>query len=472
MYLPCRLTKKPWSADPGLMAIISKLITGKSAITKLIAYSPNFKSIFNMRAKINEESVIDCQKLRDLNYAKNRFHSTQKPLGRFVLTLDALIATAVEITIRRKGAPEACASEFLASVTEEDVLTIAMLADAGDESSAIVRFFDKEDYDVAAVPEVISMYLHRIDHLFIKRHCLTLVGTYTEYILDVLKKPHPIILHKQGRVRSLGGNTLQPEMVNRCISRMVAWVRLVMASIAAEFPSWEVLNAFSAFNLKFANTPFVHDSLCRLANVFGLDAAKLQSEFDDFRTFANHQLVKGLDNCAAWRESILSIRRSGQVKIRHPHEQLRAAFCRYALCMGATTSGVERSFSSILSVINKQRQSIRSSVLANDIKLKLLTSDIGRSDQEICLAAMSIWVATYGHARLSGNRRLKQRWVSGRRVERQRSKLAESQWTANRRLAVDRLVQSGKKRTFAEMSADANRLSRGGWTPGHDKAAR
>lgn len=355
MYLPCRLTKKPWSADPGLMAIISKLITGKSAIAKLIAYSPNFKSIFNMRAKINEESVIDCQKLRDLNYAKNRFHSTQKPLGRFVLTLDALIATAVEITIRRKGAPEACASEFLASVTEEDVLTIAMLADAGDESSAIVRFFDKEDYDVAAVPEVISMYLHRIDHLFIKRHCLTLVGTYTEYILDVLKKPHPIILHKQGIVRSLGGSTLQPEMVDKCISRMVAWVRLVMASIAAEFPSWEVLNAFGAFNLKFAKTPFVHDSLCRLANVFGLDAAKLQSEFDDFRTFANHQFVKGLDNCAAWRESILSIRRSGQVKIRHPHEQLRAAFCRYALCVGATTSGVERSFSSINPVISARQ---------------------------------------------------------------------------------------------------------------------
>jgi hypothetical protein len=124
------------------MAIISKLITGKSAITKLIAYSPNFKSIFNMRAKVNGESLIDCQKLRHVNYAKNRFHSTQKPLGRFVLTLDALIATAVEITIRRKGAPEACASEFLASVTEEDVLTIATLADAGDESSAIVRFFD------------------------------------------------------------------------------------------------------------------------------------------------------------------------------------------------------------------------------------------------------------------------------------------------------------------------------------------
>lgn len=140
-----RLTRKPWLADPFLIATIKKLIFGTGSITKLIAHSTNFKALFNARASINEESAIDCRKIKDLNYAKNRFQSTQKPLGRFVLTFDALLATAVEIATRRAGTePAKFAAAFLASVTEEDVLTLAMLADAGDKSSAIVRFFDSE----------------------------------------------------------------------------------------------------------------------------------------------------------------------------------------------------------------------------------------------------------------------------------------------------------------------------------------
>jgi len=71
----------------------------------------------------------------------------------------------------------------LECVAEEDYLTIAMLADAGDELAAIVSFLAN---DVAAVLEVISMYLHRIDHLFTKRHCLSLVGTYSEYAIQEL----------------------------------------------------------------------------------------------------------------------------------------------------------------------------------------------------------------------------------------------------------------------------------------------
>ena len=190
-----RLTKKPWLADPSLSAAIQKVISGKTSITKLIAYSENFRVMFNERARANTESKIDCRRLKDLNHAKHRFQSTQKPLGRFVLTFDALIATAVEISVRRKNDPRKRAMDFLEGVTEEDYLTIAMLADAGDESATIVRFFDQEDYDVAAAPEVISMYLHRIDHLFTKRHCLSLVGTYTEYAIQELHRPRAITLH-------------------------------------------------------------------------------------------------------------------------------------------------------------------------------------------------------------------------------------------------------------------------------------
>jgi len=83
--------------------------------------------------------------------------------------------------VRRKNEPRKRVIDFLECVAEEDYLTIAMLADAGDELAAIVSVLAN---DVAAVLEVISMYLHRIDHLFTKRHCLSLVGTYSEFAIQ------------------------------------------------------------------------------------------------------------------------------------------------------------------------------------------------------------------------------------------------------------------------------------------------
>ena len=467
-----RLTKKPWLADPYLSATIAKLISGKTSITKLIAYSENFRAIFNERAKANDQSKIDCRRLKDLNHAKHRFQSTQKPLGRFVMAFDALLATAVEISVRRKDEPRKRAIAFLEGVTEEEFLTIAMLADAGDESAVVVRFFDQDNYDVAAVPEVISMYLHRIDHLFTKRHCLSLVGTYTEFAIQELRRPRAIALHVRNKMRGFGGNRLNPRVIDRCLSRMTAWVRLVLESISAEFPSWEILNAFGAFNLKLADqSSFVRESLQRISHIFKLDYQRLLLEFADFKPFALKQLSAGADNLSSWTSSILAAQNSHGTKVRHHSDQLSVAVCRYALCMGSTTSGVERNFSAILPVIGKDRQAIDSSKLANDIRLKLVQID-GISHDDICLSAMLIWRSTYGCARKSGKRR-NQRWVPGHHVVNALpQQVAETQWIASRRAAVARLVQSGHKRTFAEMASAANRMSASAWTPGHDKATR
>ena len=453
------------------MSTLRKLICGTGAITKLIAHSTNFKTLFNARASINEESAIDCQKIKDLNYAKNRFHSTQKPLGRFILTFDALLATAVEIATRRSGTvPGKFAANFLMTVTEEDILTIAMLADAGDESGAIVRFFDCETYDVAESAIVISSYLKRIDCLFLRRGCLTIDGTYTKFVIDLLKRPRTISLHQPFILRSIGGGGIHPEVVDRCMARMAAWVRLAMNTIEAEFPSWEVLNAFTAFNLKLSPSAFIHDSLCRLSTVFGLDTGRLQEEFADFRLFAQRRHSQGLSHLDAWVESIKKVDAScSSQKAGHPRDQLRAAVSRYAVFVGATTSGVERSFSAILGVISKQRACLSTSNLAADIKLKLLTIDV--DDAVICRNAMKIWESVYGTVRLSGIGRTR-RWVSGRprTCTSAGNKVTETQWLRNRRSAVDALVAICPKRTYAEMAASSTRQSAAAWTDKHNKA--
>lgn len=452
------------------MSTLVKFVRGKESITKLIAYSTNIKALFNARAKINEESAIDCSKIRDLNYAKNRFHSTQKPLGRFVLAFDALLATAVEVANRRAGTdPAKVAVRFLQTVTEEDLLTIALLADAGDESGAIVRFFDCETYDVAESAVMLSTFLNRIDCLFLRRGCLTLDGTYTKFVIDLLQRPRTITLHQPFIVRSIGGGGVHPEVVDRCMSRMAAWVRLVMSTIAAEFPSWEVLNAFTAFNLRLSKSAFIGESLSRLSKVFGLDADALRDQFDDFRLFAQRRHSQGLDHLEAWAESIRKVdASSSSVKAGHPRDELRAVVARYAVFVGATTSGVERSFSAILGVISKQRAQLSTDNLANDIRLKLLTIDV--PDTVICQAARTIWESTYGKVRSSGSSRAR-RWVSGRgRSSTVSKQLSETQWLKNRRTAVDTLSHSCKKRTYADMEAAAHRHSTVAWTGKHDQA--
>ena len=123
----------------------------------------------------------------DLSSAKQRFSSTQKPLGRFVLYFDAVVATAYELQTRWEGTAHGKrGTHFLASIDEESMLTLAMLADAGDEASAVVRFFDTKDHDISEVPAVLSDFLARIDVLFFQRGCLSSVGcrhTYTRTTL-------------------------------------------------------------------------------------------------------------------------------------------------------------------------------------------------------------------------------------------------------------------------------------------------
>ena len=103
-------------------------------------------------------------------------------------------------------------------------------------------------------------------------------------------------------------------MLGGCYTRMAAWVRLVSTSIAAEFPSWEVLQAFGVFGLSAAPSElFVKESLARLSHSFGLSEAALTSEFVDFQRFAKSAFDKSsvdeLATYTAWVGSLSRVRK-------------------------------------------------------------------------------------------------------------------------------------------------------------------
>lgn len=431
--------------------------------------------VFQLAAQVGllTASPIEGDRIKDLQSAKHRFASTQKPLGRFVLLLDAILATAHEIIDRRPGKAEATyAYEFLEMFDEEQFVTLAMLADAGDEAAALVRFFDSEAYDVASAPAEIRVFLERADLLFLQRGAET--SGYTGYALQLMRGSARLVCLSGGRFKRIGGvASIDAAMLDRCFARMAGWVRLAALSIKAEFPDWELLAAFEAMNLSPLPSPTVIDkSLRRLSSVFGLNHVGLQSEFEDFRRFAidvyHRQSTKEPLSCyRAWVHSVQRMKGARDRKSLHPSSNLLALLARYGAFCGATTSGVERTFKEFCKQAGGERGGLNIEQANCELKLR---SEVGPdSAPELVRAARAIWQECFGVARQAGRER---RWVAGKAKPSQRpsQRLSESAWLRGRRSTVAGMMASMVRRTPTETAAVATRMSQATWTSSHNKA--
>jgi len=63
-----RLPTTPWLADLSWSDTMKKLISGKTSIAKLIAYSENFRAVFNGCARVNTESVLNIVSNRHIDH--------------------------------------------------------------------------------------------------------------------------------------------------------------------------------------------------------------------------------------------------------------------------------------------------------------------------------------------------------------------------------------------------------------------
>ena len=97
--------------------------------------------------------------IRNLSFAKQRFDSTAKPLGRCLLNLDATIST---MDLMCQQLPAASkdhkgALQYLQLLSEpQNVVLMGMLADASDECLVLTRFFDREAFRVEEMSEQLA----------------------------------------------------------------------------------------------------------------------------------------------------------------------------------------------------------------------------------------------------------------------------------------------------------------------------
>jgi len=471
-----RLTMKPWCADPFLNETFQCVVRQSNSITGVIFHSDTFKAIFNARVLQTVDGPVDGRRVRDLQSAPHRFASTQKPLGRLLMWLDAVIATAHEIVARRgkKKKEHESARRFLDMVVDpERLIALAMLADAGDECSGLIRFFDSR-FDVAETPHVISTFLHKVDCLFLRRE-VEKCQSYTAHTLKTLRGRQRLVIDRSGGFVTVGGpGFVTDSVMDKCYARMATWVRLAAKSIAAEFPSWELLQAFGVFGLNPApSASFVEESLARLAQTFGVNGVSLASEFADFQRTAksayDQSATGALAVHRAWLDSLRRVMQNTGQRKAHPFDTLAKVVARYGAFCGASTTSVERTFAVSNHQIGPHRKSMNLTLQVYELKLRMeLVESTG---DKLINAAQAIWAECFGVARRSGHLHRDRRWVAGKLAMSSAAKRSEASWLRRRRASVTSVAQK-PIRAHAVVAEVAGRLGRTMWTEVHAEVER
>ncbi len=443
----------PWTSDTYLKETFAMFV-GKGSIVHTITHSPALATVFQKYCR-ESESIVTSTRIKDLTYRKHRFDSTMRPIGRAVLFIDAILVSAYDFTIRRASNKDQrdAAMTFLSMVDVERLITLAMLADAGDETSILLRFFDTKDYDVSRLPLEINTFLTRVSSLFLKRDVLTL-PTFTSFMIAFLRHARYL---PQGNVgfRSLGGlGAVTSELLDRCFSRMAAWVRLVIARLDAEWPEHGAIMAFGVFNLHAPLAPDVKTtSLARLAKIFGVSQRELEHQFDaaatHASTLASRMPLEPSD--VHWKQSILRMR---DRRVNEPNDALAAVVKRFSAFKGATTANVER-FWSQWAVLTKGRDDSDVRNLVDELKLKCydLTAD------KLAKQAIDVWLANFSPPRAANCDILR-----FRRGESHKSPSSLATWIMRRRSAVgEKVGVTPGSITRASLEVEASRQSARHW---------
>ena len=215
---------------------------GKDSPAQMIQRSEDMRSAFNGILKIR----LPCAKVKNLRAAKHRFESFQKPLGRSIRLFRPIHSLMVQVATRGRTEVRKKAKAWLAWLSPGKIIQCAMLADAADEGMALTRYCDREDMAVAEMPTQVMTFLDRITHLFgANRACLNCVG-YTATALELLREP---IVWVVGASEPCSLRPPTDAEIDACFNHMGGFLKLALLEVQAEFPDWEVAQAFSIFNL-------------------------------------------------------------------------------------------------------------------------------------------------------------------------------------------------------------------------------
>ena len=391
-----------------------------------------------------------------MNWKKQRYNSSQKPLCRLILFFDAIWATAVEVAILRGDAaagpdgrsPSIDALFFLAECLVERLVQSAMMADASEENLHVVRFFDNpggKGYDLTYIARELHKYLNTIDYLFVGEDagCLK-CGGYTTYIIEeILKRPRVAVIKQ--KTYSVGGpGTVGAAMLSRCLARMASWVRLAALCVDVEFPGWKCMMAFTVFDgtcdgRKSTGFPadFAQDCWQRLGATFEVDPKQLEEEANAMVPHARHEFAMANAGSSmgssdqerilsassyTWAEAWASATQTVLERAPNRVQSLLPVVSRLQAWDGISSSVVEQGFSRTHEVFSHWGSWTNDSTTWSTAKIVLDIQVESPEWHEILHRAQKIFLETWGPARVPGARH----WIGQR--SKPSGKNTETEW--------------------------------------------
>lgn len=402
------MTSRTWCRDSYLQKVADLTIVKKTSITKRIHHSDIYRARFQKNVNLQRYNPTATKYVKSLASANHRFDSHAKPFARCCVFFDALVMTAQQLQDERKGKAEGRdATNFLQELNPEFVLTLGLLADAGCENLALVRFFDDETFDKSKQSHEIPKFLNRIKWLFVDQGCLK-VG-YTALMLQHLQRARTIWVGSgvDAEARTLGGRgKITAENIKSALQRLVNWTVLAEAVLHAEFPGFDALSSFAVFNMDAKKLKDVTDNaqwdthVHRLAQLCSVDADELSDQIRDHLPIAFRFAKQQCDTMASWRQAVEATQRVRTTAKAHPSAALSCALVRFAAYQGST-SGVERLFSKGHVTAGLCRTDLSEDLILDEVHIICDNED--HEAAKWAADAQKIWRDVYKTARGSGS---------------------------------------------------------------------
>ena len=297
---------------------------------------------------MNSVSEGPSSNIASLGAAKHRFASLQRPLMRSVLRFDTLFMTAGWIYhTRRSQSKGKAAHRYLEAQTTERLILKALMADAAEETMALLRFGDQNVVDVSMLPREVSTWHNRCSRLFDCGECKN--HGFTGFMLDALSRPRMVPVTGQ-TIGCQGG--VPDRMFKGCLKHLRQWLVVAREVCSAEFPNFRLLAAFQVFDLDVSNPLSRTGNTSRpalveikkrisanvevLAKFYSIDPKKLHEELEVIRPMAMEEMTSSACSCfEAWRKVL-------QKRAKH-YPTLHKVLVEF-LALGASTTVVERAF--------------------------------------------------------------------------------------------------------------------------------
>lgn len=472
-----RLTQRTFKVDDKLADVQATMLFGEqapngkfgSSVAKMLRYSRPCAEIFEKELGRQRQPCREGSgpggNVSHLGFAKQRFDNTARPLAVAIWNLDAVIATCA--VIARDASIDqrfrSAARRFLDRLDPTWILLLGMMADASDEILHLVRFFDKEAFEVDAMASAVAQVTDTLQALFKGKGCLS--TGFTRLCLEHLRTPK-LVPRSDGTLRSVDGlRADMTSLVQGCLRRMEAWAAVVLEVMKTEFPDWELLAAFGVFQLADGPKsslarmptrsapqsvgPWTRERLGALARQFGVPPGQLEAEFQDHHKIAQAEKTQHPEftSMQAW-QAALAFTTQRRTRQNWPSTALLPVAERYFVCPGST-AGIEQTFSWFKRCKGEQWHASESA----EERLLVLTMRAHRSKDlppRLLRGAQAVWAANFGVPRVRARNCLGVRaQVLVRNMKARRASTGAG-WLADRR---------------AQVAGEAQKLAAGGLAP-------